>query len=250
MRQINTSLVLILLFTVSLVGCLSDDEEEQELNLDVSYDSLNGTIIESYSDGEIVSSNFVSIEFDFSETTSENDLSIFGVDTNDSRLPVEVNAKDTSVVKVEFTEHGIYELTLYAIDAEYNQEILSLKVTIELQIKWVESNTKTPQKLTFDPTPSNGGEHPIMIEIESTVENPEQIQDFDGDQSVQITWNVVDENDDTCQRNSDQIVNGEQATWTTIHFNTYLVHELIIENEEGQDDININQTVSIIYDSD
>ena len=89
-----------------------------------------------------------------------------------------------------------------------------------------------------------------MIEIESTVENPEQIQDFDGDQSVQITWNVVDENDDTCQRNSDQIVNGEQATWTTIHFNTYLVHELIIENEEGQDDININQTVSIIYDSD
>ena len=30
MRKINTCLVLILLFTVSLVGCLSDDEEEQE----------------------------------------------------------------------------------------------------------------------------------------------------------------------------------------------------------------------------
>ena len=122
MRKINTCLVLILLFTVSLVGCLSDDEEEQELNLGVSYDSLNGTIIESYSDGEIVSSNFVTIEFDFSETTSENDLSIYGVDTNDSRLPVEVDAKDTSVIKVEFTEHGIYELTLYAIDTGNKQD--------------------------------------------------------------------------------------------------------------------------------
>ena len=243
-------MVLIFLLCLSFTGCLSEEKEEQEFNLDVSFNSVSGTIIESYTDGEIVSSDIVTIEFDFSETTSDSDLSIFGVDTNDSRSPVEVNAKDTSIINVEFTEHGIYELTLYAVDTEYNQENLSLKIIIELQIQWVESNTKSPKKLTFDPTPSNGGEHPTMIEIESTVGNPEQIQDLGGEQFVEITWNVVDEYDDTCQRNTEQIENGDQATWNTIHFNTYLVHELIIENGDSDDNLNVNQSVSIIYSSD
>jgi hypothetical protein len=114
----------------------------------------------------------------------------------------------------------------------------------------VEMNTNNPKSLVFDPTPRNGGEHPIMIELESTVENPEQIQDFGGGQSVQITWNIIDENNDTCQRNSDQVSNGDSVTWTTIHFNTYLVHELLIEYDDGQEDININQSISIIYNSD
>jgi hypothetical protein len=248
MSQIKVSLVLIFLLPLSLIGCLSEENEDQGLNLEVSYDSLKGNVIESYSDGELASSDVVTMDFDFSETTSENELTIFGVDTNDSRMPIEVNAKDTSIISVEFTEHGIYELTLYAIDDGSNQENLSLKVIIELQINWIESNTNNPKKLTFDPTPNNGGEHPTMIEIESTVENPEQIQDLAGDQTLEITWNVVDEYDDTCQRNSELIENGEQATWNTIHFNTYLVHELIIDNGDSDDNINVNQKISIIYD--
>jgi hypothetical protein len=250
MNQSKVHLVLILLLSASLVGCLSEDEDEQGIDLQVNYDSLNGIIVESYSDGELISTELVSINFDFSKTTSKSKLSTYGVDTNDGREPMEVSAEDSSMVIVEFSEHGIYEIVAYAIDDEGNREEMSLKARVELTIQWVEMNTDEPVKLVFDPTPSNEGEHPIMIEIESTIENPDPIQELGNGQSVQITWNIVDEYDDTCQRNSDQVDNGESITWTTIHFNTYLVHELIIDYEDGQDDININQTVSIIYSSD
>ena len=247
MKNIKTCLVLLLLFSASIAGCLSEDEEKSELNLQVDYDSLNGTIIESYSDGELISSDIVTIKFDFSKTTSAHDLSLFGVDTNDSRNPIEVNAKEASIIMIDFSEHGIYELTLYAIDEDGNQEDQSLKVKINLRIEWIELSTISPESLMFDPTPSNGGEHAEFIEIESTVENPNQIEEFGGGQSVGITWSITDEYDDTCQKNSDQVDNGDSVTWITIHFNTYLVHELNIEYDDGQDDINVNQSVSIIY---
>ena len=250
MKDIKTCSVLLLLFSASIAGCLSEDDAKSELNLQVDYDSLNGTIIESYSDGELISSDIVTIKFNFSKTTSAHDLSLFGVDTNDSRAPIEVNAKEASTIMIDFSEHGIYELTLYAIDEDGNQEDQSLKVKINLRIEWVELSTISPESLMFDPTPSNGGEHAEFIEIESTVENPNQIEEFGGGQSVEITWSITDEYDDTCQKNSDQVDNGDSVTWITIHFNTYLVHELNIGYDDGQDDINVNQSVSIIYGTD
>jgi hypothetical protein len=250
MRGIKVYSVFLLLISVSFAGCISEDKDEVQLNLQVSYDSLNGTIMESYSDGELVSSEFVIINLDFSGTNSEDELIIFGVDTNDGRAPVEVIPADNSIISIEFTEHGLYDIVVYAIDDGNKRENLSLEVRIELTLEWVEVNTNNPKSLVFDPTPRNGGEHPIMIELESTVENPEQIQDFGGGQSVQITWNIIDENNDTCQRNSDQVSNGDSVTWTTIHFNTYLVHELLIESDDDQEGININQSISIIYNSD
>ena len=167
MKDIKTCLILLLFFSASIAGCLSEDEEKSELNLQVDYDSLNGTIIESYSDGELISSDIVTIKFDFSKTTSAHDLSLFGVDTNDSRDPIEVNAKEASIIMIDFSEHGIYELTLYAIDEDGNQEDQSLKVKINLRIEWIELSTISPESLMFDPTPSNGGEHAEFIEIES-----------------------------------------------------------------------------------
>jgi hypothetical protein len=250
MNQFKVSLILVFLLSLSLAGCLSEDDVEQEIHLEVSSDTLNGTILESYSDGELVSTELVSVIFDFSKTTSQEELSIFGVDTNDGRESVEISADDSSTLTVDFSEHGIYEIVVYAIDDENNRDELSLKVRVELTIHWVEVGTDEPKILTFDPTPSNEGEHPIMIEIESTVENPDPIQELGNGQSVEITWNIVDEYDDTCQRNSDQVNNGDSVSWTTIHFNTYLVHELIIDYDDGQDDINIDQTISIIYSSD
>jgi len=250
MSQVRTGLIVIILISISLSGCLSEEEDGTGINLQINPDSLGGTIIQSYSDGELVSSEFVTIIFDFSDTTSEEDLSTFGIDIKNQTEPVEINARDESKISIEFTEHGIYELDIYAIDEKNNRDAQSLNIKIELRIDWVEMNTDNPESLLFDPAPANGGEHPIMIEVESTVENPDPIQELGNGQSVQITWNIVDEYDDTCQRKSDQVGNGESVTWATIHFNTYLIHELIIDYEDGQDNININQSISIIYSSD
>ena len=166
MKHIQTGLVFVLLLSFSLAGCISEDAGNEGLDLQVDYDLLNGTIVETYNDGELVSVDSVTIEFDFSKTTSDNKLFIFGIDTNDSRNPIEVNANETSIVSVDFVEHGLYELTLYAIDSDNNQANLSLIVRIDLTIDWTESYTDEPQILTFDPRPSNGGQHPVMIEVQ------------------------------------------------------------------------------------
>ena len=250
MNQLKISLVVIILISISLAGCLSEDEESSGFDLQVSYDFLDGTIVQSYSDGELVSSEFVTITFDFSDTTSDEQLSVFGIEINNQTEAVEVKAKDESKISIEFSEHGVYELNLYAIDEGDNRENQVLSVQVELRIDWIEMNTDNPKALVFDPSPANGGIHPSMIDVESTVENPDPIQELGNGQTVQITWNIVDENDDTCQRNSDQVENGDSVTWTTIHFNTFLVHELIVDYEEGQDNINVIQSISIIYSSD
>lgn len=250
MDPLRSGFVVIILISISLAGCISEDEERSGFDLQISYDSLNGTIIQSYSDGELVSSEFVTITFDFSDTNSEEQLSIFGIKIHNHSETIEINANDESTIPMEFSEHGIYELEIYAIDEGGNRESQVLNVQIQLRIDWTEMNTDDPTPLMFDPTPANGGEHPIMIDIESTIENPDPIQEFGNGQSVQITWNIVDEYDDTCQRNSDQVENGDSVTWSTIHFNTYLVHELIVDYDDGQDDINVMHSISIIYNSD
>ena len=250
MEQIKTNFIVIVLISISLAGCLSEDEERSGFDLQVAYDSLSETIVQSYSDGELVSSEIVTIAFDFSDTSSEEELSVFGIEIKNQTETHEINADDESVISIEFSEHGIYELDIYAIDREGNRENQVLNVQIELRIDWTEMNTDDPTPLMFDPTPANGGEHPIMIDVESTIENPDPIQELGNGQSVQITWNIVDEYDDTCQRNSDQVENGESVTWSTIHFNTYLVHELIVDYDDGQDDLNVMHSISIIYSSD
>ena len=250
MDQLRSGFVVVILISISLAGCFSEDEERSGFDLQISYDSLNGTIIQSYSDGELVSSEFVTITFDFSDTNSEEQLSIFGIEIHNHSETIEINANDESTIPMEFSEHGIYEIEIYAIDEGGNRESQVLNVQIQLRIDWTEMNTDDPTPLMFDPTPANGGEHPIMIDIESTIENPDPIQEFGNGQSVQITWNIVDEYDDTCQRNSDQVENGDSVTWSTIHFNTYLVHELIVDYDDGQDDINVMHSISIIYNSD
>lgn len=249
MDQLRSGFVVIILISISLAGCFSEDEERSGFDLQINYDSLNGTIIQSYSDGELVSSEFVTITFDFSDTNSEEQLSIYGIEIHNHSETIEINANDESKIPMEFSEHGIYELEIYAIDEGGNRESQVLNVQIQLRIDWTEMNTDNPIPLMFDPTPANGGEHPIMIDVESTIENPNPIQEFGNGQSVQITWKIVDEYDDTCQRNSDQVENGDSVTWSTIHFNTYLIHELIVDYDDGQDDINVMHSISIIYNS-
>ncbi len=89
-----------------------------------------------------------------------------------------------------------------------------------------------------------------MIEIISNVENPPIIDSIgDSGQSVQLTWQLVDELDDICQTRNGQINDGDTMMWQTLYFNTYMLHELRIVMEEGQDLVNVNQSVAILYDN-
>tara|TARA_B110000483_G_C18108181_1_gene508575 strand:+ start:196 stop:951 length:756 start_codon:yes stop_codon:yes gene_type:complete len=243
--------MLALLLTASIAGCLESPTDESMLSLRVDYESSNGTVLETYVDGELISLEQVVLDFDFSKTTSTQELKSFGVDLMDGSAPVLVNAEETSIISISFDHHGVHNITLFATDQNDDQQNESVSIRINLRIEWTEANTNDPLPLLFNPTPKNGGIHPMMIEINSTVENPSLIDGIGGGgQTVQFSWNIVDELNDVCQSKNGQAEDGKEDTWYTIYFSTHLLHELKIIPEDGQDYLNVHQNVSVIYSSD
>lgn len=251
MGHLKQLLVLALFCSATLAGCIGPSSDESMIDLFVDLETTSGTVVETYLDGELVSLDAVDVSFDFSQTTSSLDLVKFGLDAMDGSEPMTIDASESSTLTHSFVEHGIHNVTLFAIDAAGTQNNQSASIRIDLRIEWSEQGTNEPMALPFNPTPNNGGTHPVMIEINSTVENPSLIQGISGGgQTVQFSWNIVDELDDTCQSKNGQAEDGNADTWSTVHFNTYLLHELRVVLEDGQDALNIQQTVLIVYADD
>jgi hypothetical protein len=248
MGGVRYALFVVLLLTMSLAGCTSEDSSESIISLSVEHSADSGIIVESYSNGDKTSTNSPTIEFDFSSTTAELELAKFGIDLNDGTDSLEIDASNNSVISFEFLQHGWYNITAYAIDEDGGQAAAIISIKIDLRIEWFETNTDQPQTLVFDPVPANGGASAQMIEVNSVVENPETFDEIiSGGDSVGITWNIMDEVDDVCQKKSANIENGGSDVWETLHFNTFQVHELSITFDDNQENINVEHIVSIIY---
>lgn len=247
----STCLVLVtLLVCFSLPGCLFSGDDAGDIDLIITHDNAIGTIVETYSEGEFVSLTPVTVNIDFSDTTSKYPLQTFGIESDYDDEPTTVDATTESTISVTFNSHGIYHLSAYAKDSMGNKINQSITVRIDLRIDWTETDTNQPQSLPFNPEPDNQGQHPKMIEIISNVENPSLVNNIgDSGQSVQLTWQLVDELDDICQTRNGQINDGDVMMWQTLYFNTYMLHELRIVMDEGQDSVNVNQSVAILYDN-
>ena len=242
------ALFVVLLLTMSLAGCTSEESSDSTISLSVNHSADSGMIVESYSNGDMTSMSSTIIDFDFSSTTADLELTKFGLNLNDGTDSLEIDAANNSVISFEFLQHGWYNITAYAIDEDAGQAEATISIKIDLRIEWVEANTDQPQTLVFDPVPANGGASAQMIEVNSVVENPETFDEIiSGGDSVGITWNIMDEVDDVCQKKSANIENGGSGVWDTLHFNTFQVHELSITFDDNQETINIEHVVSIIY---
>ena len=249
MGSTKYTLFVVLLLTISFAGCTSEESSnEPAIFLSVQHSADSGMIIESYSNGDKTSTSSVIIEFDFSSTTAELELTKYGINLNDGTDSLEIDASNNSVISFEFLQHGWYNLTAYAIDEDGGQAEAIISIKMDLRIEWVEANTDQPQTLVFNPVPANGGASAQMIEVNSVVENPETFDEIiSGGDSVGITWNIMDEVDDVCQKKSANIENGGSDVWDTLHFNTFQVHELSITFDDNQENINVEHIVSIIY---
>lgn len=245
MRQIRSILLVAIFLSSAIPGCLSDSQGG--ITLVVNYESTNGTVVESYIDGEHVSTLNVSLEFDFSKTASERQLVVFGVDPGDGRDPVSVDSDAGTSITVEFADHGIYEIVAYAIDEQNRQESTTVVIRIDLNIEWSEYSTHEPSDLLIDPIPKNSGPHPSTIFIESTVENPELIENIGGGREVEITWRLFDQAEEACLIRKGVVEEGDSINWEAFHYNTYEIHELRISYDEGQDNIDVEQSISIEY---
>jgi hypothetical protein len=229
-------------------GCIFAEDEPEGFDLIVNSSISQGTIVESYENGDLISAEYVYVEFDFSSTKS--DLKVIGFDLNDGSNPVEGEDVSNFKIVAEFNSHGKYNVSVYGINSDNVKETTVIEITIDLRIEWMEDATENPATLTIDPIPKNEGEHPLMFEIQSRVTNPSVLEDFNGGQSVQISWTITDGLGDTCQRKDAVIEDGESETWETLYFNTYLIHDLDVLHEEGEDRIEVSQTVLITYSSD
>ena len=248
MGSTKYALFVVLLMTMSLAGCTSEEGAESSISLSVEHSADSGTIVESYSNGDKTSTTSPTIDFDFSSTTADVNIITFGINLNDGTDSLEIDAANNSVISFEFLQHGWYNITAYAIDEDGGQAEAIISIKIDMRIEWVEANTDQPQTLVFDPVPANGGASAQMIEVNSVVENPETFDEIiSGGDSVGITWNIMDEVDDVCQKKSENIENGGSGVWDTLHFNTFQVHELSITFDDNQETINVEHVVSIIY---
>ncbi len=247
----STSVVMLLLIVcTSLPGCLFGDKDASSIDLNVNYDSNFETMVEIYSEGELIQLIPAAFEFDFSQTTASGTIKSFGIETFDGRGPIEIDAETDAVISIQFTTHGMYKISVYAVDSRGNKHNQSISLRVDLRIDWTQSETNNPLALPFNPEPENNGPNAKMIEIISNVENPPLIDNIgDSGQSVQITWQLVDELDDICQTRNGQINDGDTMLWQTLYFNTYMLHELRIVMDEGQDSVSVNQSVSILYDN-
>ena len=250
MARSTSILMLLMIASVSLSGCLFSSDKDESIDLIVNYDSNFETIIETYSEGELVQTKPARFEFDFSETTAGEKIQSFGINPSDGRDSIEIDASNESIVSIEFYNHGMYEISIYAVDINGNKNNQSIVLRVDLRIEWTQTDTDNPLALPFNPEPANQGQNAKMIEIISNVENPSLVNNIgDSGQSIQLTWQLVDELDDICQTRNGQINDGDTMMWQTLYFNTFMLHELRIIMDDGQDSININQSVSILYDN-
>jgi len=238
----------VLLLTSATAGCLSENKGDEGIDLVVNFQLTNGTIVQTYVDGELESTSNIILDFDFSKTISEYQLVSFGIDPNDGRSPIIVAAESSQTVSLEFYEHGIYYLDAFTINEMEARESLTIVVRIELNIEWNEDTTNEPNSLEIDSIPKNGGPYPSMIIIDSDVENPELIENVGGGREVEITWRLFDEADDACLIRPTTVDEGEIANWKVHHRITNEVHDLRISYDSGQDYIDIDHSISILYE--
>jgi len=252
--RLSPVLLACIMLSGMLAGCIGGNLENDFIYPDdVWYVSTNATIVEVWEDGELVETNYPVLSFDFNESNAPSPFVVYSV--RGTHVDETVDASLSTVVEVEFKHHGLHALDLIADyqdtpdergnDSRHLNEVV---VRIEKRIEWLESSTSEPLPMTLDTRNEVGEEPAAVIVIDSTVYNPELINNFGGGQEVEVSWALIDETQEACQSQPGTVDEGESANWKTVHFNTYEVHELRVNYEEGQDTIDVDQTISIQYE--
>ena len=220
-------------------------EGSGHVNFDVDLLDANGTIRESYVDGDLISADPAVFEFNFSNTDYHRDFISYGIEV-EGRVQI-VSSSEADVVRIEIQNHGVHRITLMAEDIMGNEYIDYVTVSANLEIHWIEEDTHEPRPLLIDSIPSNHDVAADVIVIESMVRNPELIQGLRSGQSVEFSWDLIDEAQITCQSNDGKVDDGGEVVWKTLHFDTYGVHELQVTYDSGQDYIDVEHMISLVY---
>ena len=243
----NTPLIGVVILMTLTSGCLGSIEDQgNENGLVVTTDSNLVRIQTVYDQGELIEQEDGMIRFDFSDSVFEKEILFYGISPDDGREEILIDATETSEIDVLYDKHGYYMVEAFAIDVNGDRETTEIMITIEQEITWTETNTGNPEILYFEADPGNELPSPSYFTLNSTVENPSSIIGIDG-RSVSVSWSVVNP-DGPCLSESRSIEDGDSTTWNTLHFSPVGMHELELVIDDGQDSINIEHKVLILYE--
>ena len=207
--------------------------------------SQDRIVIETvYDQAELISSSTPTVDVDFSQTTSDVGIVTYGILTDDGRS-FSIDATEGQNISIEFQHHGMYTITVYAIDSQEVQLQEVKTVIVEQIITWSELDTGSPESLFFETTPGNDGPSPSYFILNSTVSNPSPLLEIDG-RDVDVEWAVINE-DGQCLGHREIIENGDSFTWNTLHFTPVEMHEVDLTIHEGQDSVDVEHRIELRY---
>ena len=224
------------------LGFVNDEDSETSLVVVLSQDRI---VIETvYDQAELISSSTPTVDVDFSQTTSDVGFVTYGILTDDGRS-FSIDATEGQNISIEFQHHGMYTITVYAIDSQDVQLQEVKTVIVEQIITWSELDTGSPESLFFETTPGNDGPSPSYFILNSTVSNPSPLLEIDG-RDVDVEWAVINE-DGQCLGHREIIENGDSFTWNTLHFTPVEMHEVDLTIHEGQDSVDVQHRIELRY---
>jgi hypothetical protein len=255
-RRLHPSwLILILLVSCSLSGCLGDSEDagtKNPISMEVYYDATSGTIEEVIQNGAVLSQSGVELSFDFARVASNaGNMKSFSYDPgddDDGSNTVVVDANDQAEISYTYQTHGMFTAILTAIDESDNTATLTLEIRIDKQIQWTQTNTENPNPMLIPTTPDCDCPMPEKIDIASTITNRDSFPPGAG-ATVTVTWHLNDPDGEEQAFHTEQIGDGQDASWT--HAQYYLDGgdwSLEVTMDTGSDNIDIAHTVIVMYE--
>ena len=245
----HTKVVLLttLLMCSVLAGCFGgpDSDQKELIDLVVHYDATNGTIQQSFIGGSQITFTGVTFSFDFARTTSDYGLETFTLDPGDGRSIISIDASESANIDVEYQIHGMYAAVLAATDINGNTANQTVMLRVEHSIEWSEANSANPDTMEINTASGNEDSVPKEMTISSVVENPATPIGS----PVSVTWELTDPNSASKGTKTAQIQDGEEALWSiNLNFPISGMHDLTLTIDQGQDRININHVVDILYE--
>ena len=248
-------LILLLLVSCGLSGCLGDSEEagpKNPISMEVYYDATSGTIEEVIQNGAVLSQSGVELSFDFARVTSKagnmNSFSYDPGDDDDGSNTVLVDANDQAEISYTYQTHGLFTAILTATDESDNIATLTLEIRIDKQIQWTQTNTDSPNPMLIPTTPDCECPMPEKIDIDSTITNRDSFPPGAG-ATITVTWHLNDPDGEEKAFHTEQIGDGQDASWTHAQYNLEGGDwNLEVTMDTGNENIDIAHTVIVLYE--
>ena len=218
-KSLAALLTLLLVFSV-FGGCGGEEIEEYSGPIDIVLilSANSGTLeIVKGNGNETIDqqTNPVEIEFDLSNTTSgSGEITGFTINPGDGSDMIYSNGSENGVFSHEYSVHGVFVVTITAIDSEDNERSVTEEIRIDYHQEHNNGNTNSPDIVWVDYIgPSS--DIPMWINVSSNVENP---QDFEfgpigSNEPVTVTWTLYDGQDNKVNESTETIDGGEDMTF-------------------------------------